>query len=75
MDLPHARPIQVATEIEDAICIPAEDAIPVSAKTGLNVDQVLEAIVKKIPAPTGDPKWQPAGAGSSTRSTTTIAAS
>jgi GTP-binding protein LepA len=56
MDLPHARPIQVATEIEDAICIPAEDAIPVSAKTGLNVDQVLEAIVKKIPAPTGDPK-------------------
>ena len=56
MDLPHARPIQVATEIEDAICIPAEDAIPVSAKTGLNVDLVLEAIVKKIPAPTGDPK-------------------
>jgi GTP-binding protein LepA len=56
MDLPHARPIQVATEIEDAICIPAEDAIPVSAKTGLNVEQVLEAIVKKIPAPTGDPK-------------------
>jgi GTP-binding protein LepA len=56
MDLPHARPIQVATEIEDAICIPAEDAIPVSAKTGLNVDLVLEAIVAKIPAPTGDPK-------------------
>ena len=56
MDLPHARPEQVATEIEDAICIPAEDAIPVSAKTGLNVDKVLEAIVAKIPAPTGDPK-------------------
>ncbi|HEX6810113.1 MAG TPA: translation elongation factor 4 [Planctomycetota bacterium] len=56
MDLPHARPVQVATEIEDAICLPAEDAIPVSAKTGLNVDQVLEAIVAKIPAPTGDPR-------------------
>ncbi|MBZ0150170.1 MAG: translation elongation factor 4, partial [Planctomycetes bacterium] len=54
MDLPHARPEQVATEIEDAICIPAEDAIPVSAKTGLNVDLVLEAIVAKIPPPTGD---------------------
>ncbi len=56
MDLPHARPEQVAQEIEDAICIPAEDAIPVSAKTGLNVDLVLEAIVAKIPAPTGDPQ-------------------
>jgi GTP-binding protein LepA len=56
MDLPHARPDQVATEIEDAICLPAEDAIPVSAKTGLNVDQVLEAIVAKIPPPTGDPR-------------------
>jgi hypothetical protein len=56
MDLPHARPIQVATEIEDAICIPAEDAIPVSAKTGQNVEEVLEAIVAKIPPPTGDPK-------------------
>ncbi|MCB9884121.1 MAG: elongation factor 4 [Planctomycetes bacterium] len=56
MDLPHARPDQVATEIEDAICIPAEDAIPVSAKTGLNCEQVLEAIVAKIPAPSGDPE-------------------
>jgi GTP-binding protein LepA len=56
MDLPHARPEQVATEIEDAICIPAEDAIPISAKTGLNCDLVLEAIVAKIPPPTGDPQ-------------------
>jgi GTP-binding protein LepA len=55
MDLPHARPEQVAREIEDAICIPADDAIPVSAKTGLNVDKVLEAIVREIPPPTGDP--------------------
>ena len=56
MDLPHARPDQVAMQIEDAICIPAEDAIPVSAKTGQNVEQVLEMIVAKIPAPTGDPQ-------------------
>ncbi len=55
MDLPHARPEEVATEIEDAICIPAEDAIAVSAKTGANVDQVLAAIVKLVPPPTGDP--------------------
>ncbi|MCA8975661.1 MAG: translation elongation factor 4 [Planctomycetes bacterium] len=54
MDLPHARPDQVATEIEDAICIPAEDAIAVSAKTGQNCDLVLEAIIEKIPPPSGD---------------------
>ena len=56
MDLPHARPVQVAMEIEDAICIPAEDAIPISAKTGQNCEDVLEAIVAKIPPPSGDPK-------------------
>jgi GTP-binding protein LepA len=56
MDLPHARPVQVAMEVEDAICIPAEDAIPISAKTGLNCEDVLEAIVAKIPPPSGDPK-------------------
>jgi GTP-binding protein LepA len=55
MDLPHARPDQVAMQIEDAICIPAEDAVPVSAKTGQNVEQVLEMIVQKIPPPKGDP--------------------
>ncbi|MBK8101595.1 MAG: elongation factor 4 [Planctomycetes bacterium] len=55
MDLPHARPEQVAREIEDAICIPADDAIPVSAKTGLNVEKVLEAIVRDMPPPSGDP--------------------
>ena len=53
MDLPHARPDEVAQEIEDAICIAADDAIAVSAKTGLNCDQVLEAIVAKIPPPSG----------------------
>ena len=56
MDLAHARPDEVAQEIEDSICIPADDAIPVSAKTGLNCEQVLEAIVAKIPQPSGDPK-------------------
>jgi len=55
MDLPHARPDEVAQEVEDAICIPAEDAIAVSAKTGLNCDQVLDAIISNIPPPAGDP--------------------
>ncbi|MEQ1630791.1 MAG: translation elongation factor 4 [Planctomycetota bacterium] len=58
MDLPHARPDEVAQEIEDSICISAEDAIPVSAKTGLNCEAILEAIVAKIPPPSGDPKAQ-----------------
>ena len=56
MDLAHARPEEVAREIEDAICISAENAIPVSAKTGMNVPAVLEAIVERIPPPTGDPQ-------------------
>lgn len=56
VDLPHARPDEVATEIEDAVCLPAEDAIGVSAKTGQNVEQVLEAIVQRIPPPSGDPQ-------------------
>ncbi|MCI5620911.1 MAG: translation elongation factor 4 [Lachnospiraceae bacterium] len=54
VDLPSARPDEVADEIEDVIGIEAQDAPRISAKTGLNVEQVLEAIVKKIPAPTGD---------------------
>jgi GTP-binding protein LepA len=56
MDLPHARPEHVAMQVEDAICLPAEDAIAVSAKTGLHCEKVLEAIIDLIPAPTGDPK-------------------
>ncbi|MCY2957275.1 MAG: translation elongation factor 4 [Planctomycetota bacterium] len=56
MDLPHARPDEVAQEIEDAICISAENAIAVSAKTGQNVEAVLEAIVALVPPPTGDPQ-------------------
>ena len=52
IDLPSAQPEMVINEIEDVIGIPAEDAPQVSAKTGLNVDSVLEEIVEKIP--TGD---------------------
>ena len=54
--LPSAQPDEVVKEIEDVIGIEAEDAPRISAKTGLNVDQVLEQIVQKIPAPAGDPK-------------------
>ena len=54
--LPSADPQRVIEEIEDVIGIEAEDAPQISAKTGLNVDQVLEEIVAKVPAPTGDPK-------------------
>ena len=54
VDLPNARPDEVKKEIEDIIGIPAEDAPCISAKTGLNVDQVLERIVTDLPAPKGD---------------------
>ena len=54
VDLPVARPIEVKHEIEDIIGIEAMNAPEVSAKTGLNMDQVLEAIVLKVPCPTGD---------------------
>lgn len=54
IDLPSANPENAIREIEDIIGIPAEDAPCVSAKTGLNVEQVLDAIVEKIPAPKGD---------------------
>ena len=54
IDLPNARPNEVKKEIEDIIGIPAEDAPCISAKSGLNVDEVLERIVTDIPAPSGD---------------------
>ena len=54
IDLPNARPDEIKTEIEDIIGIPAEDAPCISAKTGLNVEEVLERIVTDIPAPQGD---------------------
>ena len=56
VDLPNARPDEVKKEIEDIIGIPAQDAPCISAKTGLNVDEVLERIVTDLPAPTGDEK-------------------
>ena len=54
VDLPNARPEEVKEEIEDIIGIPAMDAPCISAKSGLNVEQVLERIVSDIPAPSGD---------------------
>ena len=56
IDLPSAEPERVVEEIEDVIGIEAHDAPRISAKTGLNVEAVLEAIVEKIPAPKGDPE-------------------
>ncbi|MBO7404694.1 MAG: elongation factor 4, partial [Clostridia bacterium] len=55
IDLPSAMPDKCKAEIEDVIGIPAEDCPVVSAKTGLNIADVMEAIVRDIPAPTGDP--------------------
>ena len=56
IDLPSADPDRVEEEIEDVIGIEAHDAPRISAKTGQNVEEVLEAIVNKIPAPEGDPE-------------------
>lgn len=54
IDLPSARPDEIKQEIEDVIGIEAEDAPLVSAKTGLNIEDVLEAVVEKVPSPQGD---------------------
>lgn len=54
IDLPSAEPERVKSEIEDVIGLDAEDAPLISAKMGTNIDEVLEQIVKKIPAPSGD---------------------
>ena len=55
IDLPSADPDHVEAEIEDVIGLEAHDAPRISAKTGLNIEDVLEAIVHKIPSPKGDP--------------------
>ncbi|WP_093160660.1 translation elongation factor 4 [Variovorax sp. YR216] len=55
MDLPQADPDNAKAEIEDVIGIDATDAIPCSAKTGMGIDEILEAIVAKVPAPRGNP--------------------
>ncbi len=54
IDLPSARPQEVKQEIEDIICVPAEDAPEISAKNGINIQSVLEMIVRDVPAPKGD---------------------
>lgn len=56
IDLPSAEPQRVIDEIEDVIGIEAQDAPLISAKNGINIEAVLEQIVERIPAPTGDPK-------------------
>jgi GTP-binding protein LepA len=56
VDLPAAEPDRVKEQIEEVIGLDAQDAVPISAKTGLNIDQVLEAIVTRLPPPTGDEK-------------------
>ena len=56
MDLPNADPDNAKSEIEDVIGIDATDAIPCSAKTGMGVDDILEAVVARIPAPKGNPE-------------------
>jgi GTP-binding protein LepA len=55
MDLPNADPDNARTEIEDVIGIDATDAIPCSAKTGMGIDEILEAVVQRMPAPRGNP--------------------
>ena len=55
MDLPNADPDNAKAEIEDVIGIDAADAIPCSAKTGLGIEEILEAVVARIPAPKGNP--------------------
>ncbi|GKS75674.1 translation elongation factor 4 [Acidovorax sp. SUPP950] len=54
MDLPNADPDNAKAEVEDVIGIDATDAIPCSAKTGMGIDEILEAIVAKVPAPRGE---------------------
>src|SRR5580692_8444679 len=54
IDLPAAEPDRIKQQIEDVIGLDASEAVPISAKTGLNIDLVLEAIVKRLPPPKGD---------------------
>ncbi len=55
IDLPAAEPEKVKAEIEDIIGLPADDAVLASAKSGIGIDEILEAIVTRIPPPKGDP--------------------
>jgi GTP-binding protein LepA len=62
MDLPKADPDNAKAEIEDVIGIDATDAIPCSAKTGMGIDEILEAVIARMPAPARQPR-RPAVAG------------
>jgi GTP-binding protein LepA len=55
IDLPAAEPDRIKAQIEEVIGLDASDAVPISAKTGLNIEAVLEAIVTRLPPPKGDP--------------------
>src|SRR3990167_1175711 len=59
MDLPNADPENAKAEIEDVIGIDAEDAIPCSAKTGMGIDEILEAVIARMPPPKGNPDGAP----------------
>ncbi|GCL63519.1 translation elongation factor 4 [Pseudaquabacterium pictum] len=59
MDLPNADPDNAKAEIEDVIGIDADDAIPCSAKTGMGIDDILEAVISRMPPPKGDPDGPP----------------
>jgi GTP-binding protein LepA len=59
MDLPQADPENAKAEIEDVIGIDATNAIPCSAKTGLGIDEILEAVIERMPAPRGNPDGPP----------------
>ena len=59
MDLPNADPENAKAEIEDVIGIDAEDAIPCSAKTGMGIDEILEAVIARMPPPKGNPEGPP----------------
>jgi GTP-binding protein LepA len=59
MDLPQADPENAKAEIEDVIGIDATDAIPCSAKTGMGIDEILEAVIARMPAPRGNPDGPP----------------
>ena len=59
MDLPNADPDNAKAEIEDVIGIDADDAIPCSAKTGMGIDDILEAVIARMPPPKGDPDGPP----------------
>ncbi|WP_026696763.1 translation elongation factor 4 [Alkalicoccus chagannorensis] len=56
IDLPSAEPEKVRKEVEDVIGLPGEECIPASAKSGLGIEDIMEAVVERVPAPTGDPE-------------------